>query len=131
MQIAEYVQQRDGEYYVGSTRVTLRSIIADWKRGRVAEQIAADFPSVPLVAIYGAITAYLEREQEFDAHFRASDAVAAQHQASVEAAHPEFFAAMRQRVERVRPHIQRELRELGILPKQSDDDESASDGPVT
>lgn len=119
MQIAEYMQQRDGEYYVDSTRVTLRSVITDWKQGRVAEQIAKDFPSVPLVAIYGVITAYLEHEQEFDAHFHESDAVAEQRQAEVEAAHPEFFADMRQRIERVRPHIQAELRELGILPTSS------------
>lgn len=115
MQIADYVRQRDGEYFVGSTRVTLRSVIADWQRGQTAEDVAADFPGLPLVAIYGAITAYLERQDQFDSHFRESDMLAAQRRAATEAEHPAFFADMRQRVERVRPSIQAELRGLGIL----------------
>ncbi len=115
MQLTEYVQQREGDYYVADTRVTLRSILADWKRGRTPEQIAGDFPSVPLVSIYGAITTYLERQQEFDQHFTAGDAAAARDRAATEAAHPEFYADMRARVAQVRPRVQAELRAQGIL----------------
>src|SRR5579871_2916860 len=116
MQIAEYVRIRDGEFYVGASRVTLRSIIADWKRGHAPEQIAVDFPSVPLVAIYGAITYYLERHDALDAHFQEVDAEAAQEQAAVEAAHSGFFSDMRARIAHVRPSIQAELREHHIVP---------------
>lgn len=115
MQLTEYVQQREGDYFVADTRVTLRSILADWKRGRTPEQITGDFPSVPLVAIYGAITTYLERQQEFDQHFAQGDAAAARERAATEAAHPEFYADMRARVAQVRPRVQAELRAQGIL----------------
>jgi uncharacterized protein (DUF433 family) len=109
MQIAEYVQEREGEYFVNATRVTLRSVIADWKRGRTPEQIVEDFPSVQLVAIYGAITTYLERQLEFDQRFAEADARAADEKAKTEAAHAAFYA---------------ELRQHSILP----DDPKGSDG---
>jgi uncharacterized protein (DUF433 family) len=128
MQIAEYVRQREGEYYVNSSRVTLHSIITDWKRGCAPEQIAADFPSVPLVAIYGAITTYLERQQDFDQHFARSDAATAREKAAIEAAHSAFYGDMRARLAQVRPRVQTELRAHGILPAEPaalDDAESA------
>jgi uncharacterized protein (DUF433 family) len=118
MQLAEYVQQREGDYFVDATRVTLRSILANWKRGRTPEQIVNDFPSVPLVAIYGAITTYLERQQEFDRHFATGDAAAARDKAANEAAHPEFYADMRARLAQVRPQVEAELRAQGILPDE-------------
>src|SRR5713226_6684124 len=98
VQIAEYVRNRNGEFYVDASRVSLRSIIVDWKHGRVPEQIAVDFPSVPLVAIYGAITYYLERHNALDAHFQEVDTEAAQVQAALEVAHPDFFTDMRARI---------------------------------
>jgi uncharacterized protein (DUF433 family) len=131
MQLAEYVRERDGDYFVDATRVTLRSIVADWKRGRTPEQIAADFPGVPLVAIYGAITTYLERQREFDRHFATGDAAAARDRAAAEAAHPEFYAEMRSRVAQVRPRVQAELRAQGILsevPTTQAQDEGEGEG---
>jgi uncharacterized protein (DUF433 family) len=119
MQLAEYVREREGDYFVDATRVTLRSVIADWKRGRTPEQIAADFPGVPLVAIYGAITTYLERQQEFDGHFAEGDVATALDKAATEAAHPEFYAEMRARLAQVRPQVEAELRAQGILPEES------------
>lgn len=56
MRIAESVQMREDEYFVGSSRITPRSVVEDWKRGRTPEHIATSFPSLPLVTIYGAIT---------------------------------------------------------------------------
>ena len=93
--VASYVQLHDGEYFVGSSQVTLRSVIASWKRGMGPERIQESFPHLPLVAIYGAITYYLEHQADVDANFRETDAILAAHQASVEAQHPEFFAEMR------------------------------------
>ena len=127
MQIAEYVRQREGEFYVASSRVTLRSIVADWKRGRSPEQIAADFPSVPLVAIFGAITYYLERSREIDQHFAEVDATSARDKAATEAAHADFYAGMRARVAQVRPRVRAELRDSGII--DTPPDEASDDAP--
>jgi uncharacterized protein (DUF433 family) len=88
---ASYVQQREGELYVGESRVTLYSIIANWRRGEGPESIQQAFPSLPLVAIYGAITYYLEHQAGLDARFQETAELLAAHQTRVEAEHPEFF----------------------------------------
>jgi len=95
---ASYVQQREGELYVGDSRVTLYSIIANWRRGETPEGIQQAFPSLPLVAIYGAITYYLEHQAELDASFQETEELLAAHQTRVEAEHPAFFADMRARL---------------------------------
>ena len=106
--VAAYVQQREGEYYVGDSRVTVHSIIADWKRGAAPEDITAAFPTLPLVAIYGVITYYLEHQAELDAHFRETGDILAAHQATVEAEHPQFFADIRSRLATYRSqHVER------------------------
>lgn len=114
MRLAEYVLQREGEFYVAASRVILRSVVADWKRGRSPEQIAADFPGLPLVAIFGAITYYLERSQELDQHFAEVDAASTRDKAATEAAYAGFYADMRARVAQVRPRVRAELRDSGI-----------------
>lgn len=96
--VAAYVQQREGEYFAGESRVTVHSVIAAWKRGAAPEDIAAAFPTLPLVVIYGTITYYLEHQAELDAHFRETGDILAAHQARVEAEHPRFFAEMRSRL---------------------------------
>lgn len=115
MQTAEYVREREGELFVSATRVTLRSVIEDWKRGRTPEQITQDFPSVPLAAAYGAIAAYLERREELDQRFAEDDAAIERAQAAAEAANPAFYAKMRARIAAFRPRLEAELRENGIL----------------
>jgi len=57
---------------------------------------------LPLVAIYGAITYYLERKDGLDTFFRATEAMDEARQAAEEAGHPEFFADMRRRMAVVR-----------------------------
>lgn len=93
-----YVQQRGGDYFVGESEVTLRSVIATWKRVASPESIQESFPSLPLVAIYGAITYYLERQAILDANFQETDDLLTARQATVEAQRPEFFAEMRRRL---------------------------------
>jgi uncharacterized protein (DUF433 family) len=115
--IAEYVQNRDGELYVGATRVSLQSIIGDWKRGRTPEQVATDFPSVSLVEIYGAITYYLERRQDLDSYFHEVDGMAARDRAAHQAAHAAFYDDMRARIATVRPRVRNELQRQGILDR--------------
>ena len=48
--VAPYVQQRDGELFVGDSQVTLQSIIANWQRGIGPEHIQESFPSLPTSA---------------------------------------------------------------------------------
>jgi uncharacterized protein (DUF433 family) len=49
----------DGVVRVAGTRVTLDTIVAAFKKGATAEQIAHGYPVLTLVDIYAVITFYL------------------------------------------------------------------------
>jgi uncharacterized protein (DUF433 family) len=69
-----YVEQRDGGYWVTSTRISLDSIVYAFKRGAAPESIQRAFPLLILEEIYGAITFYLAHEQEIDAYLAQAEA---------------------------------------------------------
>ncbi len=98
----EYVQHRDGNIYVGPSRVTIDSVVARWQAGRTPEQIHESFPTVPLAYIYGTIAYYLEHQDEIDAWIRETDELDAARQAAEEAANSEFYALRRQRFAELR-----------------------------
>lgn len=100
--MAAYVESREGNLYVEKSRVTLQTLIEAWQSGRTPEQLHDSFPTLPLVAIYGAITYYLEHRDEADSFFRETDELDVLRQASDDAAHGEFYAEMRQRFEQAR-----------------------------
>ena len=53
----------DGVFRVTGSRVTLDSIVHQFKSGATAEQIQEDFPSVTLRDIYSVIAFYLQQAQ--------------------------------------------------------------------
>src|SRR5947207_11799258 len=66
----EYVEQRNGGFYVAGTRVSLDSIVYSFKAGDSPETIRQNFSSLSLEQVYGAITFYLAHKQEVDANIR-------------------------------------------------------------
>lgn len=66
----QYVEQRDGEYYISGTRVLLDGLIYNWHAGQSAETIAQSFPVLKLEEVYGAIAFYLRHRNEVDAYLR-------------------------------------------------------------
>ena len=70
----EYVEQRDGGYWVAGTRVSLDSIVYSFLRGASPESIAQSFPVATLEEVYGAIAFYLAHQTEIEAHLRRNDA---------------------------------------------------------
>jgi len=57
----EYVEIRNGGYYVAGTRIGLDVIANDFRRGRSPEAIFEAYPSLgSLARVYGAITFILE-----------------------------------------------------------------------
>jgi uncharacterized protein (DUF433 family) len=67
----DYVEQRDGGYYVAGTRIALDSIVLAFKDGESPETILQSFPMAgPLVRVYGAIIFYLENKERVDAYLR-------------------------------------------------------------
>jgi uncharacterized protein (DUF433 family) len=67
---SEYVEQRNGGYYVAGTRVSLDSVVSSFHDGESPETIRQNFLSLTLEQMYGAIAFYLAHEKEVDANIR-------------------------------------------------------------
>jgi uncharacterized protein (DUF433 family) len=74
----EFVERRDGSFYLMGSRVPLAHIVREFQRGESAEAIRSHYPALSLEQVYGAITFCLgnredverdiaEREREEDA----------------------------------------------------------------
>lgn len=96
--VVQHVAERDGEYFVRDTRVTLHGIIAVWKRGAGPEEIREQFPAVSLADVYNVISYYLDHREHLDAHFAETNAQYERDRAADHATRPEFYAEMRRRV---------------------------------
>src|SRR5258708_27269887 len=62
----EYIEQRNGGYYVAGTRISLDSVVYSFNEGHSPEEIQEDFPLLKLSQIYGAIAFYLDHKAEID-----------------------------------------------------------------
>jgi len=69
----EYVEKRDGGYYVMGSRVSLESVIGLFLDGASPEAIVDEFPTLSLEQVYGAITFYLGNRAEIDAYLTESE----------------------------------------------------------
>ena len=64
---SEYIEQRNGGYYVAGTRISLDSVVYSFHRGNSPERILEQFPLLnKLSSIYGAIAFYLDHKVEVD-----------------------------------------------------------------
>jgi uncharacterized protein (DUF433 family) len=63
----EYIEQRDGNYYVAGTRISLDSIVHAFRRGESPETICQNFELLRLEEVFGAIAYYLANQAEIDA----------------------------------------------------------------
>ncbi|MBC8167135.1 MAG: DUF433 domain-containing protein [Bryobacteraceae bacterium] len=63
---SEYIEQRNGGYYVAGTRISLDSVVCSFKDGQSPEAIQEDLPLLKLPQIYGAIAFYLDHQAEMD-----------------------------------------------------------------
>jgi uncharacterized protein (DUF433 family) len=69
----EYIEERNGGYYVMGSRVSLESLIGLFLDGASPETIVDDFPTLSLEQVYGAITFYLADRARIDAYLRESE----------------------------------------------------------
>ncbi len=58
----EYIEVRNGNYYVAGTRVSLDSIVHAFRRGESPETICQNFEILRLEEVYGAIAYYLANQ---------------------------------------------------------------------
>ena len=64
----EYIDERDGNYYVAGTRISLDSIAHAFRRGESPETIRQNFELLRLEEVYGAIAYYLANQADIDAY---------------------------------------------------------------
>ncbi len=79
----EFVENRDGSFYILGSRVPLAHIVREFQRGESAEVIRSHYPALSLEQAYGAITFYLGNreavERDIAEREREEDAFAAAH----------------------------------------------------
>jgi uncharacterized protein (DUF433 family) len=69
----EYIEERDGNYYVAGTRISLDSIVHAFRRGESPETIGQNFELLRLEEVYGAIAYYLANHAGIDAYLIRQD----------------------------------------------------------
>jgi uncharacterized protein (DUF433 family) len=76
MSTNEYVEVRNGGYYLAGTRIGLDVVVYDFRRGRSAEAIFEAYPSIgSLARVYGAITFILEHPDDVKAYLKDQDRI--------------------------------------------------------
>lgn len=64
--VSEYIEQRNGSYYIARTRISLDSVVYSFRRGNSPETIQSEYPLLKLAQIYGAIAFYLDNQETVD-----------------------------------------------------------------
>jgi len=101
MELSEYVEQRNGGFYVAGTRVSLDSIVYSFRAGDSPETIRQNFSSLTLEQVYGVIAFYLAHEQEVDANILEGEKAVDHWVPPLSESRPELYA----RLERARNEV--------------------------
>jgi uncharacterized protein (DUF433 family) len=70
-----YVENRDGDYWIADTRVSLDSVVHAYWEGYSPETIAQSFSALSLEQVYGAIAYYLHHREAVDASIQKAEAI--------------------------------------------------------
>jgi uncharacterized protein (DUF433 family) len=89
-----YVEEREGGYYVLGSRVSLDSVAYAFLRGESPEGIAESFPALNLEQVSGALAFYLANRETIDSYLLAGR---------------EEFARMREEARRKNPALYAKL----------------------
>ena len=95
----------NGVIRVTDSRVTLDSIVNEFRRGATAEQIQENFPSLGLREIYGAIAYYLEHTESVEGYLRRQEPAATQTRREIEKS--QTSAGLRERLRQRRALLEK------------------------
>jgi len=90
----EYVEQRNGGYYVAGTRVSLDSVVYAFLRGESPEGIQDCFSALNLEQIFGSLAYYLANRQAVDEYLRQQKIYFERMREESRAQRPEFYAKL-------------------------------------
>jgi uncharacterized protein (DUF433 family) len=102
--VREYVEQRNGGYYVAGARVSLDSIVSGFNSGESPESIRHNFPSLSLEQVYGAIAFYLAHEKEVDTNIREGEEDLDRRVRHLSQSRPELYARLQHAREELAQH---------------------------
>jgi uncharacterized protein (DUF433 family) len=88
---SEYIEQRDGGYYVAGTRISLDSGVYSFSNGNSPEAIQEDFPLLKRAQIYGAIAFYLDHQAEIDEYLARAEREFEENTSPLEQANPPLW----------------------------------------
>jgi uncharacterized protein (DUF433 family) len=66
----EYVEEREGGFYIAGSRVSLDSIVYAFLRGESPDDIAESFPAINLEEVFGGLAFYLANRAQVDEYLR-------------------------------------------------------------
>ncbi len=99
----QYIEKRDGGYWVKGTRVSLDTIAYSFQDGLSPETIATEVvPILTLEQVYGAITYYLANQKEIDTYLQQEEVEFDKWRKKVHQSDPEFY----QKLIRARRNLQ-------------------------
>ncbi|CCH96637.1 DUF433 domain-containing protein [Microcystis aeruginosa] len=70
----QYIEQREEEYWIEGTLISLDSVVYSFLNGESPESIAQNFPLLSLEQVYGAIAFYLANRELVDAYLKKGEA---------------------------------------------------------
>src|SRR6266480_2561403 len=74
MKQPDYIESREGGYWIRGTRVSLDSVVYRFLEGLSPETIQSDcFPTLTLEQVYGAISYYLANRAQVDDYLQQAD----------------------------------------------------------
>jgi len=100
---SEYVEQRNGGYYIAGTRVSLDSVVYSFERGNSPETIQRSFPALRLPQVYAAIAFYLDHQTEIRRYLEEKDRQIRESSAPLSEVNPDLW----NRLERARQELRK------------------------
>ncbi len=91
---SEYIEQRNGGYYVAGTRISLDSVVYSFERHNSPEKIQEEYPLLRLPQIYGAIAFYLDHQEEILRYLDTKEQDIEASSISLSEASPEMWARL-------------------------------------
>jgi uncharacterized protein (DUF433 family) len=90
----EYVEQREGGYYIAGSRVSLDSVVYAFLRGESPEGIVESFPALSLEQVFGAVAFYLANRESIDAYLLDGKAEFARMRDVARRKHPALYSKL-------------------------------------
>jgi uncharacterized protein (DUF433 family) len=95
---SEYIEERNGGYYIAGARISLDSVVYSFNRGNSPERIQEEFPVLKLPQIYGAIAFYLDHQEAINTYLDKKEREIEASSIPMSEANPDLWA----RLQRVR-----------------------------